>query len=135
MKRKSNRRILVVDDQPNVGRVIGELLRREGHDCTVVLRGVDAIAEMQREPVAVLLADLMMPGMTGLELLQATKRQWPDTRLVLFTGQESSPVVHEAHRLGARFLIKGGRSYEILMIVDSELEAFAAREANGHERG
>jgi DNA-binding NtrC family response regulator len=132
MQRKTGR-VLIADDWASIRRVYSEKLRRAGYDCKAVSSGDEALEEMKRAPVAVLVADLVMPGMTGLELIEKAKVLDPRTHFVLWTGNEAAPFVHEAHRLGARFVIKGGDTrdaYDLISAVDTELELY--RRNGGH---
>lgn len=88
-------RILVVDDEPGVRTFIAAGLRRDGHDVQMVNDGVAALALHWQQPFDAIVADLMMPGMNGLELASAIKRLNPETPLICVTGHtedlENSP--------------------------------------------
>lgn len=88
-------RILVVDDEPGVRTFIAASLRRDGHEVETVSDGVAALALQLELQFDAIIADLVMPGMSGLELASAIKRLSPGTPLICVTGHtedlENSP--------------------------------------------
>ncbi len=91
--------VLVVDDHSNMLRLMTKLL---SEDMRVVTArgGREAIELLAREPISVVLADLSMPEVDGLEVLRECKRLQPDAQLVLMTAYASVPSAVEALRLG-----------------------------------
>lgn len=79
-------RILVVDDDPSVRTVIAAGLRGDGHDVQTVNDGVRALTLHSEQPFDAVVADLVMPGMTGRELATAIKRLNSSTPVILVTG-------------------------------------------------
>ena len=67
-------RILVVDDERSMRELLQIVLRREGHQVRLAENGQAAVAALEREPVDVLISDIKMPGMTGVEVLREAKR-------------------------------------------------------------
>jgi len=78
--------ILVVDDDPLVGRVTGEYLRVAGHQVEVVTSAADAIKRFNPERVHLVVTDHGMPHMTGRQLAEVIKQVSPETPVVLLTG-------------------------------------------------
>lgn len=80
-------RVLIVDDEPGLNLIIGRMLGRR-HDCTSVTDGPSALAHLAAHPVDVVLCDLMMPGMTGIDLYENSRKTWPqlERRFVFMTG-------------------------------------------------
>jgi DNA-binding response OmpR family regulator len=66
-------RILVTEDDPDIGALLGHYLRKAGFDTTVLLSGRDVMPELRRELPDLVILDLMMPGMSGLELCRAIR--------------------------------------------------------------
>ena len=93
-------RILVVDDDEVVR--LGYLRSLAGADWNVesVWDGNDALRVMEEKPFDVVLLDLRMPGLDGMEVLKAIKDKWPDTEVVIITGYPTIETVKEAVRLG-----------------------------------
>ncbi len=91
--------MLVVDDHSNMLRLMTKVL--SGDVRVVTARGGrEAIEVLAREPISVVLADLTMPEVDGLDVLRACKRLQPDAQLVLMTAYASVPSAVEALRLG-----------------------------------
>jgi len=93
-------RILVVDDDEVVR--LSYLRSLAGADWNVesVWDGNDALRVMEEKPFDVVLLDLRMPGLDGMEVLKAIKDKWPDTEVVIITGYPTIETVKEAVRLG-----------------------------------
>jgi two-component system response regulator HydG len=92
--------VLVVDDHSNMLRLMTKVLGEDAHVITA-RGGREAIDLLSRERVSVVLADLSMPEVDGLEVLRACKRLQPAAELVLMTAYASVPSAVEALRLGA----------------------------------
>jgi DNA-binding NtrC family response regulator len=93
-------RILVVDDDEIVR--LSYLRSLAGTDWNVesVWDGNDALRLMENKAFDVVLLDLRMPGVDGMEVLKAIKDKWPDTEVVIITGYPTIETVKEAMRLG-----------------------------------
>jgi len=94
-------RVLVADDEPSMRELVGILLRRDGYDVVLAESGAAAIAALDRQPVDLLVSDLRMPDMTGVEVLREAKRRDPDVEGLLVTAYASYDTAVEAMRLGA----------------------------------
>ena len=98
---KEKAKVLVVDDEE----VIRQSFERSlsGVRCTVrtALSGHDAIRLMEEEPCDVVLVDIRMPGMNGIELLREIKDRWPESEVVVITGYPTIESAKEAVKLGA----------------------------------
>jgi len=92
--------VLVVDDKVNMTRLLAKVLRRDAHVRTAASGG-EALRVLAAEPVDVVLCDLKMPDMDGLEVLRACKRLRPGTQFVLMTAYASVGTAVDAMRLGA----------------------------------
>ena len=93
--------ILVVDDEPQIRTLLAMALRREGYLVTVREDGLAALADLERSDISVLLTDLKMPRMNGLELIRAAKSRRPDLASILITAFASTETAVEALRQGA----------------------------------
>jgi CheY-like chemotaxis protein len=80
--------VLVVDDEPLVRELASRMLRRAGYATAEAAEGREAFAYLQRPGVAVdaILADVVMPGMTGTELLALVRKHWPLLPVVLMSA-------------------------------------------------
>jgi two-component system response regulator HydG len=97
------RRIVAVDDDGDVLRLVERLLTRAGFVVQTFGDPMRALEAMRasREPPDVVLSDIHMPGMTGLELLSAVRDSWPTLPVVLMTGKGTLDSAMQAVRLGA----------------------------------
>jgi DNA-binding NtrC family response regulator len=99
--------ILVVDDEPSMRTALCEVLQRTGHPVFVRRDGREALEFLEQGTVWLVLADLRMPRVDGLELLRQVKRRWRGTLVVLVTGYATLESAIEAIRLGASdYLLK-----------------------------
>lgn len=94
-------RVLLVDDEEEYASVLSERLARRGMEIVTATRGDEALAVVKNENVDVALVDLMMPGMSGLELLRQIKRLRDNIEVILLTGQGSTRDGVAGMRLGA----------------------------------
>jgi signal transduction histidine kinase len=72
--------ILVVEDEPNIGALVCTYLRREGHDVLWVRRGEDALVELRRHAIKLVLLDVRLPGIDGCVVEQSVQRHLPRAR-------------------------------------------------------
>jgi len=99
MNEKAN--ILIVDDEEVVR--LSHLRSLEGTDCNAqtVEDGREAISVMEQQPFDVVLLDLRMPDLDGMDVLKTIKQRWPDSEVIVITGYPSIETAKEAVRLGA----------------------------------
>lgn len=99
MNDKAN--ILIVDDEEVVR--LSHLRSLEGSDChtRAAEDGRQAIQVMEQDPADVILLDLRMPGLDGMDVLKTIKQRWPDSEVVVITGYPCIETAKEAVRLGA----------------------------------
>ena len=93
-------RILVIDDEPVV-RLAYAMSLATDYETRTASSGSEAFSLLQRSPADVVLLDLRMPGMHGLDVLKAIKQRWPECEVVIVTGYPSVESAKEAVRLGA----------------------------------
>jgi two-component system, NtrC family, response regulator PilR len=94
-------RILVVDDEQSMRELLAIVLRREGYDVMLADNGHAAVELLEREPVDVLISDINMPDMSGVEVLRAAKKVDQDILGIMITAFASTETAIEAMRLGA----------------------------------
>ena len=93
--------ILVVDDEPQIARLVAEVLSHRGWHCDTALSAQAASALIDEKSYDVLISDIAMPDMSGLELLDRVVATRPETRVILMTGLGSSEWAKQAIRRGA----------------------------------
>jgi len=89
-------RILIVDDVPIVLTSLRRVLERAGFQVEAAESGDDALAILSRGEVDVVLSDFMMPGMNGIDLLQAVRARWPRVRRAMLTAQADEELLDRA---------------------------------------
>ena len=112
--------VLVVDDDSLVNELAYETLHRAGYDCRTAHSAEEARAELNDREADIVLSDLKMPGMDGIELLKQVKKMFPDSIVIMITAFGTIETAVRAIKLGADdFLIKP--------IVPETLEHITAR--------
>ncbi|HEV8374701.1 MAG TPA: sigma-54 dependent transcriptional regulator [Candidatus Polarisedimenticolia bacterium] len=115
-------RILVVEDESVVQEILSQLLREAGHEPVVVGSAEEAVGILDRESFDLLIIDLMLPGMGGLDFLRAVKGQDPERVVVIITAFGSVETAVQAMREGAfHYLTKPFRHEEVLLTVRNAL--------------
>jgi DNA-binding NtrC family response regulator len=121
--------ILVVDDEPSMRTALCEVLQRTGHPVIACRDGHEALAALERQTVWLIVADLRMPRLGGLDLLREVKRRSPGTLVVLISGYATLDSAIEAIRLGASDYLLKPFDHEALEALVRRLE-----QANGQEQ-
>ncbi|MCB0364761.1 MAG: sigma-54-dependent Fis family transcriptional regulator [Bdellovibrionaceae bacterium] len=94
-------RILVVDDEESIREFLDIMLRKEGYEVTCAEDGQKALDILKKKSVDMVISDLQMPNMTGIELLRHVKDQFPDMLFMMITAFGSTETAVEAMKLGA----------------------------------
>ncbi|MDY7226831.1 sigma-54-dependent transcriptional regulator [Hyalangium rubrum] len=114
--------VLLVDDDPAVAKVLGALLAQAGLTVHTAKNGAEALTLLGQKPIDVVLSDVRMPGMSGLELLSEVTRLFPEVPIVLMTAHGTVPMAVEAMKAGAAdFVLKPFDREEILFTVRKAL--------------
>jgi len=115
--------ILLVDDDPLVLAGFREILSRAGYDVTAVFSGGEAIEQLETRAFDVILTDLLMPRVSGIDVLRFVRERHPDSVVIVVTGYASVRSAVEALRLGAHdYLIKPCDEHELLFRVNMGIE-------------
>ena len=115
--------MLVVDDEPRLRQVLVRLMTRDGFECRDAADGAEALAQLEREPVALVLSDLRMPRVDGIELLRRVRERWPTTGVVIVSATTEVDVAVSCLALGAMdYLVKPFQLDEVRARVRQALE-------------
>jgi two-component system response regulator PilR (NtrC family) len=115
--------VLVVDDEEVLQDVLTTLVRREGHRPLAAKTGEEALVILEREDVDLVLLDLMLPGLSGMEVLQKIRQNDPEQVVVMITAYSSIEGAIEAMRLGAfHYIPKPFKNEEVLHTLRKGLE-------------
>lgn len=118
-------RILIVEDDRDLNAAYQIILKKAGHTVGSALNGKDALETAEMFKPDLILLDLLMPIMGGLEFLQHYNLDArPEVKVLIFTNMENSPEVNEAYKLGAtRCIIKSWTAPQSLAkVVDDVLK-------------
>ena len=114
------KRVLVIEDEPNISEALRFILRRDGWHVDVSADGTDAMGALHRNPPDLLILDLMLPGLSGFEVLR-TLRDAAQTRelpVLMLTAKGHAADRVEAERLGVtRFMTKPFANAEVIAAV------------------
>ncbi|MCB4756601.1 MAG: response regulator [Elusimicrobia bacterium] len=94
-------KILVVDDEPGIRELLSRELGVEGYSVAVASDGIDALELIKREKYQVILSDVKMPKLGGIEMLEAVKKTDPDVEVIIMTGYGTIETAVEAMKRGA----------------------------------
>lgn len=94
-------RILLVDDEVIARENMTIVFESDGYDVEAVANGLEAVSAMERSPADIVVSDLKMDGMDGMELLQVLRQRWPDTKVIMITGYATVKTAVEAMQQGA----------------------------------
>jgi two-component system nitrogen regulation response regulator NtrX len=125
-------RVLLVDDEANIRRMVGALLQSEGFETSEAANGTAALAAVEAGPPDAVLLDLMMPpGPDGLTTLEQLKRRAPDLPVIMMSGKANLADAVRATKLGAfQFLEKPLTPEGVLVAIRSALELSRALQQN-----
>lgn len=124
MEKTANPRILVIDDEENICNYLAELFHYQGWNADKAYDGYEGVKKASDEDYSVIIMDIMMPRMTGIEATREIIRRKPGSRIIVITGAPYRKQAQEALDCGARLFIKKPFSSEtIIQAVNQVLAA------------
>ena len=121
--------ILIVDDEPDMRALLKDVLEERGHRVQVASNGREALKKLAEEEYSVVLTDIRMKEMQGLELLAEVKRTYPDINVIVMTAFGSLESAIEAMKQGAYdYLTKPVKTEELVLITEKALREAALRQ-------
>jgi DNA-binding NtrC family response regulator len=100
-KQAASSTILVVDDEVEIRELVGEFLGRRGYKIRTAASGEDGLVAIRKEPPDLVLLDIYMPGMNGVEMLRQAIRSYPKVGFIMLTASQDEPLLKGALDLGA----------------------------------
>jgi len=95
------KKILIIDDEPEICKMVTEFLFDAGYAASYACNGPDGLAMIKKEAPSLVLLDIGMPGMNGLEVMQLIHEQSPALPVVILSGQSDTETVKKMAALGA----------------------------------
>jgi len=124
--------VLVVDDEDSMRNRCVQLLQRNGYDVHGANDGEQALFLMKRSGFSLVIADIRMPGLSGIELLERIKESSPDTEVVMITGYGTVDNAVEAMKLGAYdYITKPFDTERLLLVAEHIRTTFSLRSEIG----
>lgn len=126
-----NALIHLIDDEPIIHDVLGQLLEAEGYEVEISSSGEEALKKFEEQKFDLILLDLLMPGMDGLEVLKEIKKIDPETLVIIITAYASVESALSAIKMGAYdYIQKPFKNDELLMTINRALEHRRLEEEN-----
>lgn len=129
--RASEGRILIVDDEKDILRALEFVLSREGYSVATATSGEEAIELLKKEEYDLILTDLKMPGMDGMEVLEKSLQLRPSTAVIIMTAYATVESAVQAMRMGASdYIVKPFINEDVKLRIKRLLEHRKLREEN-----
>lgn len=119
-------KIMLVDDEERFLKTTEKLLARLGYDVITATGGLEALDHLKRKTIHVVVLDVKMPGMDGIETLKEIKQQFPLVEVIMLTGHATVPSAVEGMQLGATDYLMKPTDAEVL--IEKVLTAFEKRQ-------
>jgi len=125
--------VLIVDDEMNIRRVLAAMLKREGYEATTSADGEQALAVLAKNPVDVVVTDLVMPRMGGMDLLKRVATDFPDVPVIVITAHGSVDSAVAALKAGAfDYITKPFEQEELKKVIAKAARAHDLERQNVH---
>ena len=114
---------LIVDDEPRLRQVMMHLMRSDGFQCIEAGNGIEALEQLEKYPVTLVLSDLRMPRMDGFELLREIRSRYPDSAVVMITAVADVDIAVQCLAVGAAdYVIKPYHLDDVRVRVSQAME-------------
>jgi len=124
-------RVLIIDDEDSIREYLSMMLEREGYDVSASENGKKALKLNNQESFDVVITDIQLPGMSGLDILSAFRESDPAMPVIIITGHASQESAIEALNIGAfYYLLKPVSNEELKQVVRNALEMRRLKEEN-----
>jgi two-component system response regulator PilR (NtrC family) len=128
--------IHVIDDEPVIHDVLGQLLTSEGYEVEISASGQEALEKYSPQSADVILLDLLMPGMDGIEVLRRLKKIDPLANIVIITAYGSVESAISAMKIGALdYIQKPFKHDDLLLVIERAIERKRLQEENLRLKG
>lgn len=115
--------ILVVDDEAPIRMTMGDMLRRRGYEVTTAENGEAALGLIYQRPFDLLLLDLKMPGLSGIDVARRAREHRPETAVIILTGHGSLDSATDGMHLQVfDYMLKTTSPREVLARIEAAVE-------------
>ncbi|PKN34221.1 MAG: Fis family transcriptional regulator [Deltaproteobacteria bacterium HGW-Deltaproteobacteria-19] len=126
-----HKNILIVDDEKSICQSLEGILSDEGYEVQTAASAEDALRMMEEEPPHLVLLDIWLPGMDGIEALKIIKTEYPQTRVVMMSGHGTIETAVKATKLGAFDFIEKPLSLEkIILVINHAMDMMRLEDEN-----
>ena len=98
-------RILVVDDNPAMAGTLADILEMKGFSVHAAASGAEALEILRKQPIDILLTDVKMPGMNGLELYRETRKAYPKLVTIFMTAYTADELIQQGMAEGVKIVL------------------------------
>jgi signal transduction histidine kinase len=114
--------ILVVDDEPDIILLSSKILTQQGYRVSPANSGAEALTLLNENTINLMISDILMPNMNGLQLAKTCEAKFPDTKIILVSGYSDEKPTNANGTQNPAFLLKPYRAKELLTLVRSLLD-------------
>jgi two-component system response regulator HydG len=111
--------ILVVDDNPSMAKTLADIMSVKGFEVYAANSGLEALAIMQSQPIDILLTDVIMPDMNGVELYRKTRKSFPKLTTILMTAYAADDIIDQGLAEGIKTVLTKPLDIDFLLVVFS----------------
>lgn len=124
----ANERVLIVDDEKNIVSSLKDILNDEGYEVSVAEDGLGALKMIQSDPPDLVLLDIWLPGMDGIEVLKTVKTYHPEIEVLIMSGHGTIDTAVQATKLGAFDFIE--KPFSLDQLTESVESVFKEKKKN-----
>ena len=111
--------MLVVDDNPSMAKTLADIMSIKGFEVCAAYSGLEALAILQSQPVDILLTDVIMPDMNGVELYRKTRKAFPKLTTILMTAYAADDIIHQGLAEGIKTVLTKPLDIELMLALFS----------------
>jgi len=109
---------MIVDDEPIVGKRLKRLFEKDGYNVEIFSRGSMALKELENKKFDIIITDLKMGKVDGMQILETAREKYPDTKIIIISGLSKNELVIDALKKGAySFIVKPFKFNELKEVV------------------
>ena len=120
--------ILVVDDNPSMAKTLADIMNAKGFEVHAAYSGLEALAILQNQPVDILLTDVIMPDMNGVELYRKTRKAFPKLTTILMTAYAADDIIHQGLAEGIKTVLTKPLDIELMLALFSAYKRLIVEE-------